>query len=33
MSGRPHKPAASKAGIAPRLAIGHHWPSLPEPVC
>ncbi len=24
-------PAAGKAGIASRLAIGHHWPGLPEP--
>jgi len=25
-------PAPSKAGTASRLAIGHHWPGLPEPV-
>ena len=24
-------PAAGKAGIASRLAIGYHWPGLPEP--
>jgi hypothetical protein len=24
-------PAAGKAGIASRLAIGNHWPGLPEP--
>jgi len=24
-------PAAGKAGIAPRLSIGHHCPGLPEP--
>jgi len=24
-------PAAGKAGIARRLAIGHHCPGLPEP--
>jgi hypothetical protein len=23
-------PAAGKAGIAPQLTIGHHWPGLPE---
>jgi hypothetical protein len=27
----PNKPAAGKAGFAPRLAIGHHCPGLPEP--
>jgi hypothetical protein len=27
----PNHPAAGKAGIAPRLAIGHYWPGLPEP--
>ena len=27
----PNHPAAGKAGIASRLAIGHHWPGLPEP--
>jgi hypothetical protein len=26
-----NKPAAGKAGIATQLAIGHHWPGLPEP--
>jgi hypothetical protein len=25
-----HQPAAGKAGIAPLLAAGHHWPGLPE---
>jgi len=24
-------PGAGKAGIAPRLTIGHHCPGLPEP--
>ena len=24
-------PAAGKAGIASRLAVGHHCPGLPEP--
>jgi hypothetical protein len=28
----PNKPAAGKAGIARLLAIGHHWPGLPEKV-
>jgi hypothetical protein len=28
---RPNHPATGKAGIASRLAIGHHWPGLPEP--
>jgi len=28
---RPNKPAAGNAGIAPQLAIGHHWPGVPEP--
>jgi len=27
----PNKPAAGKAGLAPWLAIGHHWSGLPEP--
>ena len=27
----PNHPAAGKAGIASRLAIGHHCPGLPEP--
>jgi hypothetical protein len=27
----PNHPAAGKAGIDSRLAIGHHWPGLPEP--
>ena len=27
----PNKPAAGNAGIAPQLAIGHHWPGVPEP--
>jgi hypothetical protein len=26
-----NQPAAGKAGIAHRLAVGHHWPGLPEP--
>jgi hypothetical protein len=26
-----NKPAAGNAGIAPQLAIEHHWPGLPEP--
>jgi hypothetical protein len=26
-----NKPAPGKAGIAPRLAIEHHRPGLPEP--
>ena len=30
--GWPNNPASGKAGIASRLAIGHHWPGLPEPV-
>jgi hypothetical protein len=29
----PNKPAAGNAGIAPRLAIGHHRPGVPEPDC
>jgi len=29
---KPNHPAAGKAGIASRLAIGHHWPGLPEKV-
>jgi hypothetical protein len=28
---RANHPAPGKAGIAPRLAIGHHWAGLPEP--
>jgi hypothetical protein len=28
---RPNKPAAGNAGWAPQLAIGHHWPGVPEP--
>jgi hypothetical protein len=24
-------PAPGKAGIAPQLAFGSHWPGLPEP--
>ena len=31
MTEAPNHPAAGKAGIAPRLAIGHHCPGLPEP--
>ena len=31
LSGKANEPAAGKAGIAPLLAIGHHWPGLPEP--
>jgi len=27
----PNKPAAPNAGIAPRFAIGHHWPGVGEP--
>jgi hypothetical protein len=27
----PNHPASGKAGIAPRLAIEHHCPGLPEP--
>jgi hypothetical protein len=27
----PNKPAAGHAGLAPRLAIEHHWPGVPEP--
>ena len=27
----PNHPAAGKAGTASRLAIGRHWPGLPEP--
>ena len=27
----PNHPAAGKAGIASRLAVGHRWPGLPEP--
>ena len=27
----PNHPAAGKAGIAPQLTIGSHWPGLPEP--
>jgi hypothetical protein len=30
-SATPNAPALGKAGIAPRLAIEHHWPGLPEP--
>ena len=26
-----NKPAAGNAGIASRLAVGHHWPGVPEP--
>jgi membrane protease YdiL (CAAX protease family) len=26
-------PAAGKAGITPRLAVGHRWPALPGPGC
>jgi len=26
-----NKPAAGNAGIAPQLAIGRHWPGVPEP--
>jgi hypothetical protein len=26
-----NKPAAGNAGWAPQLAIGHHWPGVPEP--
>jgi hypothetical protein len=26
-----NKPAAGNAGIASQLAIGHHWPGVPEP--
>ena len=26
-----NKPAAGYAGIAPRLAVGHHWRGAPEP--
>jgi len=28
---RPNQPAAGNAGIASQLAIGHHWPGVPEP--
>ena len=28
---RANHPAAGKAGFASRLAIGYHWPGLPEP--
>jgi hypothetical protein len=28
----PNHLAAGKAGITSRLAIGRHWPGLPEPV-
>jgi hypothetical protein len=31
MTTAPNHPAAGKAGIASRLAIGHCWPGLPEP--
>ena len=31
MKHRANHPAPGKAGIASRLAIGHHWPGLPEP--
>jgi len=27
----PNHPASGKAGFARLLAIGHHWPGLPEP--
>jgi hypothetical protein len=27
----PNKPAAGNAGFAPGMAIGHHWPGVPEP--
>jgi hypothetical protein len=26
----PNKAAAGNAGIASQLAIGHHWPGVPE---
>jgi hypothetical protein len=26
-----NKPAAGNAGVASQLAIGHHWPGVPEP--
>jgi hypothetical protein len=26
-----NKPAAGNAGIAPRFAIGSHWPGVPDP--
>ena len=29
--GKPNHPAAGKAGITSGLAIGYHWPGLPEP--
>ena len=31
MGPSPNHPATGKAGIASRLAIGHHCPGLPEP--
>jgi hypothetical protein len=31
MNEQANHPAAGKAGIASGLAIGHHWPGLPEP--
>jgi len=31
MSAVSNHPAAGKAGIVARLAMGHHWPGLPEP--
>jgi hypothetical protein len=31
MKKEPNKPAAGNSGMAPRLAIGHHWPGVPEP--
>jgi len=27
---RPNDPAAGKAGVARLLAVGHHYPGLPE---
>ncbi len=31
MDSKSNKPAAPNAGIASRLAIGHHWPGVGEP--
>ncbi len=31
MNPKPNKPAAGNAGFASRLAIGRHWPGVPEP--
>ena len=30
---QPNHPAPGQAGVASRLAIGRHWPGLPEPGC